>query len=132
MITLKSKQAKAIAEALLNTGRLEELKRFEGRIPSGEYRKRSSYLRDKIESSLDLFEEKKEEKADEKLQIRVVVNGDDLKNTEKKKSVLTRLKELSFFEEDDEEQDTVSVIKQLFSKRVVENNPIVGRIVDEL
>ena len=132
MLTLKSKQANALAEALLNVGRLEELKRFEGHISSEKYSRRANQLRERIDNALEKLEEKEEKKSSENLQLKIIVNDNEVNAAKEKKSVSTRLKEFFSVEEEDEELEGLSIIKRFITGGKFTSNPVIGRIINEL
>lgn len=132
---LTRKQFKSLIDLSVNTGKLEELKRFEGQISSTAYRRRKEQLREKIEASLDVLEEGKRSSrlADENLKVRVTVNGTDVKTSNEKKSFSSKLKEIFGLKvEEEEDDDSFSIVRGIILDSGLEESEVIGKIVTEL
>lgn len=126
MITLNQKQFQNALKASAIAGRLDELNRLEGYVPSSTISRRRNLLKKQAET---LFG--KETKEEQVLSIRIELPDEPKK--EEKKSFSLNLKELftgkAFTNSFDEDEEIVSVIRKIIP---TEHKAIVGRIVDEL
>jgi hypothetical protein len=127
-MTLNQKQLKQLVEISVTAGRLNELNRLEGYVPSATLSRRKSILKNQIRDLLGKEEKKAEE---QKITINVDLSGAGETKTEKKeKSFLSTIKDLLSVKEDkdDDNDEFVAVIQQL----IPESKITIGKVVTEL
>jgi uncharacterized alpha/beta hydrolase family protein len=128
MLTLNQKELKKVLTLTALAGRLDELNRLEGYVPSAVISRRKSLLKSQVK---ELTNEKKKE--EETVHIQINVTGEEPKVEKKEKSFSLNLKNIlsgNFKEVKEEEDDDILVtIKNLLP---AEQQTVIGKIVREL
>ena len=128
MLTLNQKQLKKVMDFSSIAGRLDELKRLEGYVPSSTIFRRKNILKKQLAEMIGK-EETKEESA---VHIRIEL-PEEKKVEKKEKSFSLNLKNLlsgNFKEiEEEDDNDVLVAIKSLLPK---EDREVIGKVVKEL
>lgn len=127
MITLSQKKLKTLIGLAATAGRLDELNRLEGYVPSAVISRRKGILKKQIANAVG-----KKDEEERSIQIRIEVPEEE-KVTKKEKSFAVNLRNIlggnfSKVEEDDDD-DVLVVMKSLLPPQ---NSAVLGKIVTEL
>lgn len=123
---LSKKDFQKLLQAAILAGRLNELDRIKGFVPSVEVSKRRSILKNQLR---ELTGEKKEKEEEATININIEIPGGEVKKD--KKSLKFSLKDLLSPKKEDEDydDDVVKVIRGLWPE---EDFKLVGKIITEL
>ena len=128
MITLNQKQLKKVMDFSSIAGRLDELKRLEGYVPSSTISRRKNILKKQLAEMMG----KEETKEESTVNIRIEI-PEEKKVEKKEKSFSLNLKNLlsgNFKEiEEEDDNDVLVAIKSILPK---EDREVFGTIVKEL
>lgn len=128
MITLNQKQLKKVMDFSSIAGRLDELKRLEGYVPSSTISRRKNILKKQLAEMIG----KEETKEESTVNIRIEI-PEEKKVEKKEKSFSLNLKNLlsgNFKElEEEDDNDVLVAIKSLLPK---EDREVIGKVVKEL
>jgi hypothetical protein len=128
MITLNQKQLKKVMDFSSIAGRLDELKRLEGYVPSSTISRRKNILKKQLAEMMG----KEETKEESTVNIRIEI-PEEKKVEKKEKSFSLNLKNLlsgNFKEiEEEDDNDVLVAIKSILPK---EDREVLGTIVKEL
>lgn len=129
MLTLNQKQLKKIMDISAIAGRLDELNKLEGYVPSATISRRKGILKKQLANLVGT--EKKEE--DTVINIRIDTNALEGKVAKKEQSFATTIKNVlagKFNEvENEDDDDTLVVLKSFLP---VESHSVLGKVVREL
>ena len=129
MLTLNQKQLKKVMDLSSIAGRLDELNRLEGYVPSSTISRRKNILKKQLAEMTD----KKDEKDETSINIRIELPDESPKVEKKEKSFSLNLKKLLSGDfkgiEDEEEENVLVAIKSLLPK---EDREVFGKVVREL
>ena len=130
MITLSQKELKNLIELAAIAGRLDELNRLEGYVPSASISRRKGILKGQLTKLTGKTEKRDDEQV---VNIRIEVPTEERQVTRKEKSFAVNLKNIlsgRFNEvETEEDDDALIVMKKLLP---VEHQVVLGKIVREL
>lgn len=127
-MTLTQKQLKNVAEVSAIAGRLDELNKLEGYVPSALISRRKSILKGQLKELLGETE-KKEEKT---VQIHIEIPEEGRKVKRESINFSSTLKKLltgNFNEVEDDDDETLVVVKNLLP---IESREVIGKVVREL
>lgn len=128
MITLNQKQLKKVMDFSSIAGRLDELKRLEGYVPSSTISRRKNILKKQLAEMIG----KEETKEESTVNIRIEL-PEEKKVEKKEKTFSLNLKNLlsgNFKElEEEDDNDVLVAIKSLLPK---EDREVIGKVVKEL
>lgn len=127
-MTLTQKQLKNVAEVSAIAGRLDELNKLEGYVPSALISRRKSILKGQLKELLGETE-KKEEKT---VQIHIEIPEEGRKVKRESTNFSSTLKKLltgNFNEVEDDDDETLVVVKNLLP---IESREVIGKVVREL
>ena len=128
MITLNQKQLKKVMDFSSIAGRLDELKRLEGYVPSSTISRRKNILKKQLAEMIG----KEETKEESTVSIRIEI-PEEKKVEKKEKNFSLNLKNLlsgNFKEiEEEDDNDVLVAIKSILPK---EDREVLGTIVKEL
>ena len=125
MLTLNQKQLKKIMSISATAGRLDELNKLEGYVPSATISRRKSMLKKQLQELIG-----KEEKEEHVINIRIDVPEE--RTTKKEKSFAVSLKNIlsgKFNEVEEDDDETFVSFKELLP---VEARTVIGKVVKEL
>ena len=129
MVTLNQKQLKRLIDLAAVAGRLDELNRIEGHVPSAFISRRKGILKRQLVDGID--EEKSQD--EQTINIRIEVPTEEKRVAKKEKSLAINLKNIlsgNFGKvEEDDDDDTFVVLSKLLP---AEHRSVMGKIVKEL
>jgi hypothetical protein len=130
-MTLNQKQLKNLVELAATAGRLNELNRLEGYVPSAIISRRKSLLKKQLRELVG-----KEEKKEEQQTVKISINVPSVEETKvepKEKSLLSTLKELLSGkpEKKDDDDDNIVVILESLLPKAYEK-AVIGKVVTEI